>query len=610
MGRTRLAGSDWTSTARGAALQVGTEGRLRKLRGVLRVPFASAVLCVAVVLLAEIATPRVGASPPSSHLSLAGSSVGGNVGPSEPSITAEVAEAKARLAANLAAPHPGVPEAVTHPDQDYAGSSGVPAGPDPPADPGNALGLDVSAYQGDVDWSQVVQDGASFAYAKATEGTYYIDSTYFPEQYDGAAQAGLVRGAYHFAIPDNSTGAAQADYFVANGGAWAPDGHTLPGMVDLEYNPYGQDECYGLTPSQMLSWVSSFVTEYDSLTGRLPVIYTTADWWDACTADASGFGALDPLWVTNFSGTPYPLPAGWTSYTIWQYADSGAFPGDQDLFNGTNTALASFAIGAPYALGAEGTDEGLWVQTPQLGPGWHSLGGQILAAPAVVGLPSTEGLASPLFIVTGTDHSLWERTLGSGWAPLATVPTYCLGSPGATVIRSVLYVACQGGDRGLWVAETTVSSNGLPSISAWSSLGGGLSAGPAVAPVGGVPTYFAEAGGGQIWLRSPATSWSPTSWFCEGHPAASVAPGGTTTWFGCHGADGQLWTSTNSGSGWSEAAPEGGALLGGPGLGITSTTGFFVAEGTDQAIWVATPTTSWTSLGGVVVNGVGAVGLG
>src|ERR1700683_3209078 len=99
------------------------------------------------------------------------------------------------------------------------------------ADTGSdVVGLDVSGYQENVDWTQARDDGATFAYVKATEGTYYSDTTYFPEQYDGSYDAGLVRGAYHFAIADNSTGAAQADYFVANGGGWSGDGRTLPGM--------------------------------------------------------------------------------------------------------------------------------------------------------------------------------------------------------------------------------------------------------------------------------------------------------------------------------------------------------------------------------------------
>ena len=75
-------------------------------------------------------------------------------------------------------------------------------------------------------------------------------------QYDGTYQAGLIRGAYHFALPNDSSGAAQASYFVANGGGWIADGRTLPGASDIEYNPYGA-ECYGLSQGAMVSWIAS-----------------------------------------------------------------------------------------------------------------------------------------------------------------------------------------------------------------------------------------------------------------------------------------------------------------------------------------------------------------
>jgi len=50
----------------------------------------------------------------------------------------------------------------------------------------------------------------------------------------GAANAGLIRGGYHFARPDISSGATQATYFLAHGGGWSPDGITLPGALDIE----------------------------------------------------------------------------------------------------------------------------------------------------------------------------------------------------------------------------------------------------------------------------------------------------------------------------------------------------------------------------------------
>jgi GH25 family lysozyme M1 (1,4-beta-N-acetylmuramidase) len=202
-------------------------------------------------------------------------------------------------------------------------------------------GLDVSSYQGNVDWNGVRANGAQFAYVKATEGTYYTSSSFY-QQYVGSYNVGLVRGAYHFARPDTTSGATQADYFLAHGGAWSADNQTLPGALDIEYNPYGA-ECYGLSHAGMVNWVSSFVNEYHARTGRWATIYTTTDWWSTCTGNSAAFSSNDPLWIARYSSSVGALPAGWGFYTIWQFADSGTFPGDQDRFNGAHDRLVALA---------------------------------------------------------------------------------------------------------------------------------------------------------------------------------------------------------------------------------------------------------------------------
>ena len=67
----------------------------------------------------------------------------------------------------------------------------------------------------------------------------------------GSPQVGMVRGAYHFANPSTSSGADQARYFVQNGGAWTADGQTLPGLLDIEFNPYLEygNTCFNMTPA-------------------------------------------------------------------------------------------------------------------------------------------------------------------------------------------------------------------------------------------------------------------------------------------------------------------------------------------------------------------------
>lgn len=280
----------------------------------------------------------------------------------------------------------------------------------------------------------------------------------------------------------------------------------------------------------------------------------------------------------------------------------------------TWAANSSSAVSSSYTVGAEGTDGELWVQTPQLASGWQSLGGQIIAAPAVAAVPESAGLASPLFIATGTDHSLWIRSLSQGWTSLTPeLYTNCLDNPAAVVTgpasSPVLTVACEGGDDGLYAATVPVPSSGLPSVSSWASLGGALGAGPAVAPLDGVITYFVTArfDNGQVWTRTNSTNWEATPWNCVGHPAAGIAQGGTTTWFGCEGTNGQLWAGPAS-TGLSD---QGGAIEPGVALGITSGADLMFAEASfgTNSVYFRTTAADWASLGGSVLNGVGAVGL-
>ena len=208
-------------------------------------------------------------------------------------------------------------------------------------------GVDVSGWDDVVDWDAVAGAGLWFAFVKATEGTYYTNDDY-SHQYPGAADAGLLRGAYHFAIPDDSSGAAQAQFFVENGGDWTDDGQTLPGVLDIEYNPYGET-CYDFSQSEMATWIADFTDTYRALTGRAAIIYTTANWWDTCVG-STAFGAKNPLWVAHYGADHPSLPDGWSDYAFWQYTSEGDIPGidieaDVNLYKGTLAELSAYARG-------------------------------------------------------------------------------------------------------------------------------------------------------------------------------------------------------------------------------------------------------------------------
>lgn len=145
-----------------------------------------------------------------------------------------------------------------------------------------------------VDWRSTKAKGARFVYAKATESTTYRNP-YFSRQHNGSRAAGLVRGAYHFALPNRSSGQARAAHFVRNDGGWTSDGWTLPPALDIEYHPCDKKhKCYGLSKARMVSWIKSFSGEVKRLTGRHPVIYTTTHWWNTCTGDSRAFARNHP----------------------------------------------------------------------------------------------------------------------------------------------------------------------------------------------------------------------------------------------------------------------------------------------------------------------------
>ncbi|GAB3566620.1 lysozyme [Spelaeicoccus albus] len=206
-------------------------------------------------------------------------------------------------------------------------------------------GLDVSHWQGSVNWKSVASNGAKFAYIKATEGSSYRDPK-FNSNYTGSYNAGLIRGAYHYARPDSSSGAAQAKFFVAHGGGWSKDGKTLPGALDVEYGSASQGgNCYGKSKSQMAKWIKNFTKTYKAKTSRDAVIYTSTSWWKQCVGTSAKLASSNPLWIARYNSSIGALPSNWNVHTIWQYDDSGSFPGDQDKFNGSLSRVKALANG-------------------------------------------------------------------------------------------------------------------------------------------------------------------------------------------------------------------------------------------------------------------------
>lgn len=218
------------------------------------------------------------------------------------------------------------------------------------------LGIDVSDYQGTIDWSSVRTSGVAFAWAKATEGVTF-NATTFANNEANARTAGVLIGAYHFARPDVNIGTAGADQeaahfwgvvsnYVKGGGAY------LMPMLDIEQAP-------GTSYSQtsLSAWVNEWCQDIVNAAAANgvsvhPVVYTYISY--ASTWLDSGVTQW-PLWMANYNGqnpqTGGPnATAPWSAWNVWQYSSTGTVPGisgncDLDVFNGTSSTLSTLVVG-------------------------------------------------------------------------------------------------------------------------------------------------------------------------------------------------------------------------------------------------------------------------
>lgn len=209
-----------------------------------------------------------------------------------------------------------------------------------------ARGIDVSVYQGAVDWSAVASSGIAFAFARVSDGVGSPDSS-FAANWAGMHAAGLTRGAYQF-FRAGEDPAAQAALVLSalseSGGIGVGD---LPVVMDVETSDGESNED---VRAHMATWLGAIAAG----TGKMPVLYTNAA---TAATIGSAFGAY-PLWVAAWDTSCPSVPTGWSNWALWQYADTGSVAGiegavDLDAFNGTGSQLLAFTDGAPPDAGGE-----------------------------------------------------------------------------------------------------------------------------------------------------------------------------------------------------------------------------------------------------------------
>jgi GH25 family lysozyme M1 (1,4-beta-N-acetylmuramidase) len=213
------------------------------------------------------------------------------------------------------------------------------------------LGVDVSSWQhppkssSDINWAQVAASGQQFAIVKATEGDYYTNP-FLGSDLSAAHAAGLVVGAYHFAIPSLSA-ITQADDF-ANAIRTMPMPH-LPPVLDIESTGDPADDDMSVTDT--VNWTSAFLQRVAADTGTTPMIYVSPSFWQNRFGNSTAFGQY-PLWEANYQvSSPAPIGAWGSNWTLWQYTDCASVSGiagcvDQSKFN-TSTGRDLSNLTAP-----------------------------------------------------------------------------------------------------------------------------------------------------------------------------------------------------------------------------------------------------------------------
>jgi lysozyme len=422
--------------------------------------------------------------------------------------------------------------------------------PSGPAGGPRARGIDVSVYQGTIDWAKVAGSGISFAIARVTNGTTILDKT-FAQNWAGMQANGVVRGCYQFFRPSEDP-IAQADYMIAtvnaNGGFATGD---LPPTLDVE-------TLDGQSASVVAAKAEAWIDHVIAVTGIHPMVYCSPAFWTQIGSPAVG-DKVD-LWIANWGVTSPKIPSAWKAFTFWQHSSTGRVPGisyvvDLDVFNGTVDDLRAYATAATpggfyRGIAPDSTGNGYWLGT--LDGGVLAFGdatfrgtasGQSYAQPFVGIVRTPTGLGYWLFGADGNVVELGDavqagnlagQQLSSPIGAMAATPTgqgywllgrdgtvsafgdaTFLGQPGAQLTGTAVSIAATPTGKGYWILshDGTVAAFGdAPALAAVPA-----SPSPAVA-IAGTPSgqgYWIAAADGSVRNAGDApalvTSGSRTS---------------------------------------------------------------------------------------------------
>ena len=205
-------------------------------------------------------------------------------------------------------------------------------------------GIDVSHYQGKIDWGAVSESGIQFALTKATGGDSFVDPE-FSNNWHGIRSNEIIRGAYHFFYA-SSNPVTQANHFLKTVGPLEKS--DFPPILDIEIL---DNATPGLLVSNAIKWLESV----EDATGKRPIVYTDVAFGKQYLNDPR-FGKY-ALWIAEYAEKVKAVPDPWSTagWKIWQHNQSGRVKGidgavDMDIFQGTKAELqgliADLTIGA------------------------------------------------------------------------------------------------------------------------------------------------------------------------------------------------------------------------------------------------------------------------
>ncbi|MDL2397527.1 glycoside hydrolase family 25 protein [Rhizobium mayense] len=179
-------------------------------------------------------------------------------------------------------------------------------------------GIDISKWQGDINWQSVKSSGVAFVFIKATEGKDRIDPR-FAQYWNEASAAGLLHAPYHF-FYFCSTADEQADWFIHN---VPKDAMALPPVVDVEWNPDSPTCRTRPAPGTVRAEIKRFMDRLEAYYGKRPIIYTSVDFH---RDNLVGYFKDYKFWVRSVAKHPKEIYAD-RSWDFWQYTSTGLIPG-------------------------------------------------------------------------------------------------------------------------------------------------------------------------------------------------------------------------------------------------------------------------------------------